>query len=333
MSWTVYRSSDASAPVLAGNTLGGLITVLDACLVNGYGSKAAAGWSNAFTTAGNVAVYRPGVASTARMYYRINDNGAFGGGGTEAAIVGYETMSDLNTGTNAFPTAAQRANGRQLGKTDAADTTSRDWFVAADAKTCIYGVYLPSILVWQVHYFGEIATFTPGDAYHAIVVAGELGSTPTGSATSPISFDFITKTNVTNGDWTANGVKYLARSHDQLGTAVASQLTPDSSICLNYAGRGATPGYQPGWGYLGKLNPADGAVYLCSFMIGYPGGVVRGKLRGMWVAMHDTRFWANNESFNGTGTLVGRTFEMKHIYPTGTANRCLMALETSNTVT
>lgn len=329
----MYRSTDAGAPTLAGNTLGGLITVLDAALVDGYGSKPAAGWTHSFATSGNVAVYRPGMASTARMFYRVDDNGSFAAGGREAAIRGYETMSDLNTGTGDFPTVVQQTNGLQLGKTEENNTNTKAWFISADAKTCIFGVFLDTVSRWQIHYFGEFKTFTPGDAYNAVIVAGGVGAVPDGYLQNNFTMNFITKTNVTNGEWSTGGTKYITRSHDQLGSSVASQLTPDSDICLNYAGRSSTPTYQPGWGFLPKLNPADGGVYMCSFMLAYPTTAVRGKLRGLWVVMHDTREWAENEAFNGTGPLVGRTFEIKKITLPGGLhpNACLAAVETSNT--
>ena len=52
---TLYQSTDASAPTISG-TVGSLITVLDAVLVDGYGSKAAAGWTKVFSGT-NRAVY------------------------------------------------------------------------------------------------------------------------------------------------------------------------------------------------------------------------------------------------------------------------------------
>ena len=47
MSFTIYRSTDASPPVLNG-TAGSLRALLLACLVDGYGAKAAAGWAETF---------------------------------------------------------------------------------------------------------------------------------------------------------------------------------------------------------------------------------------------------------------------------------------------
>jgi hypothetical protein len=49
MTVRVYRSTDASAPVLTGQ-VGSLTALLDAILVNGYGALTAAGWTIAQTT-------------------------------------------------------------------------------------------------------------------------------------------------------------------------------------------------------------------------------------------------------------------------------------------
>src|SRR5574337_1914064 len=98
MTVNVYRSSDASAPVLTGQA-GSLITVLDACLISGYGSKSPAGWAKPYSGT-NLAAYR--AATGNRFYFRVDDSGT-----VEARISGYETMSDVNTGTGQFPTTAQ----------------------------------------------------------------------------------------------------------------------------------------------------------------------------------------------------------------------------------
>ena len=72
MTVRVYSSTDASAPVLTGQ-VGSLIAVLDACLVNGYGTKTAAGWTKPFADASNTAVYRSGSGS--RAFFRFFDDG------------------------------------------------------------------------------------------------------------------------------------------------------------------------------------------------------------------------------------------------------------------
>lgn len=50
----IYKSSDASAPAI---TSVGVLGVLQACLVDGYGSKSPAGWTRAFSASGK-AVYK-----------------------------------------------------------------------------------------------------------------------------------------------------------------------------------------------------------------------------------------------------------------------------------
>src|SRR5277367_4813757 len=98
MTITVYKSSDASAPVLSGQA-GAMAGVLDACLVNGYGSKAAAGWGTAFTGT-NLRAYQP--ASGNRLYLALDDTGT-----TSCRLTGYEAMSAVSTGTGPFPTSLQ----------------------------------------------------------------------------------------------------------------------------------------------------------------------------------------------------------------------------------
>lgn len=46
MALTLYKSTDSGAPAMT-SAAGSLISVLDACLVDGYGGKVAAGWSKA----------------------------------------------------------------------------------------------------------------------------------------------------------------------------------------------------------------------------------------------------------------------------------------------
>ena len=107
-----YSSSDAGAPAVRGNTPGDIINLLTKCLVDGYGAKAGAGWTKPYTGT-NVAAFRQGAGSNG-MYLRIDDTSTEAGN-RNARIVGYETMSDVNTGApQSFPTAAQRAGGEYV---------------------------------------------------------------------------------------------------------------------------------------------------------------------------------------------------------------------------
>ena len=48
MTVRIYKSTDSGAPTLTGQAFS-LISLLLACLVDGYGSKAAAGWTKPYT--------------------------------------------------------------------------------------------------------------------------------------------------------------------------------------------------------------------------------------------------------------------------------------------
>src|ERR1700692_1964892 len=110
MTVTVYRSTDASAPVLTGS-VGTLLTVLDAVLVNGYGAVSAAAWTKPFSNASNVGCYKNSATDGTGFCLNVNDAGPGSGGAREARMTGFETMSALSTGTGQFPTSAQLTIG------------------------------------------------------------------------------------------------------------------------------------------------------------------------------------------------------------------------------
>lgn len=76
MSVNVYKYTDSGAPVLGYTTStckGKLIDLLDACLVDGYGTISGSGWSKThYSSINNVAVYR--MPGGSRYYLRVDDN-------------------------------------------------------------------------------------------------------------------------------------------------------------------------------------------------------------------------------------------------------------------
>lgn len=86
----VIRSDDAGAPIL-GSSEGGLLTVLDYCLVT------VAGWTKEFSDA-TKAVYRP--ASGLRYFYQVDDSTAATYLTCGAPITCYQSMSSVSSGTN-----------------------------------------------------------------------------------------------------------------------------------------------------------------------------------------------------------------------------------------
>lgn len=75
MTVRVYKSTDVGAPVLRSDIAGSLVTVMKACLINGYGSgpdlKPAAGWTLEIDGANDILVRNVGSLSV----FRIKDDG------------------------------------------------------------------------------------------------------------------------------------------------------------------------------------------------------------------------------------------------------------------
>lgn len=173
---TVYLSTDTSAPVLDGTDDNSLCAVLRACLIDGYGTKAAAGWTSPFNDwANNTAVFRPATGN--RPFYRIRDDLArdTSTGGEVAMFSMYESMTDLNTGSRQHTTSVYVQRSYAQGS-----TTARPWMVIADDA----GFYVwthssntdPDFTSSTYHttlsYFGDVIPADPNDVWGSVALAG-----------------------------------------------------------------------------------------------------------------------------------------------------------------
>jgi len=319
--FTIYRSTDASAPVLTGQT-GKLCDLLDACLVNGYGAKSAAGWAIEYTGTSK-RVYR--AASGARLRYRLQDDGPGGGTFKEARLTGYETMSDVDTGTGPFPTAALGVGGIAMvvaRKSTTADATARSWMVIADARTC-YGFILTGDAsgTYNCFMFGEIYSFVPSDAYNGMVIGRKNENS--GPATSDTLGRLMTSATTT----VAPG-HFIARGHTGLGGAVQLVKSGDN---VKSGGVLSLTGGVP------FTNPADGGLFLSQIWLNdittTPTKGLRGRLRGFWHFCHAHGSVIDGDVLTGSGDLAGKTFLFIKTVPddsTGTVG--VAAFETSATL-
>ncbi len=310
MTVTVYRSDDASAPSLTG-TAGSLITVLDAILVNGYGAKSAAGFAKEFTGT-NLAVYRAATGNRFRM--RLDDTNT-----QEGRVVLYETMSDVNTGTNPTPSAAQVSGGLFVRKSNTADATVRPW-VAVSNGTCFYFFPFssdtalsatPTATGTSGHlFFGDFTSYKSGDAYGSIILtAGATGN----------SLGRMGSVTVSTTLSTALVGHYIPRSYPQIGTSTpAAKRVPGDWTSTTTMGTTGLPAY-PDFVTGGiPLNPVEI----------WETGVTRGKMPGMWAPLVANP--ANNlDTVTGSGDLAGKTFMILYSYDAASIGRLL--IETSNT--
>lgn len=186
MAVTVYKSTDGSAPVLTGE-VDKLCLLLRAILVDGYGAKAAAGWTETYDGA-NKKVFRQGGGN--QLYLRVQDDGPGAGGAKEARITGYETMSDVDTGTGPMPTAAQGVGGIAMvvaRKSATADTTARAWICVADNRTLYFFAATGDTANAYIGFaYGEFYSFLAADGYRVHIIGRD---TENSGATAAESMD------------------------------------------------------------------------------------------------------------------------------------------------
>jgi hypothetical protein len=315
MAWTIYKSTDASAPVLSG-TAGALITVLDAILVNGYGAKPAAGWTKEFTGT-NKAAYRNGVGAMARKYIRIDDSGSVPtAAAKEAFIRGYDAMSNVDTGTTPFPTDLQlttNSGNMIVRKSSTADATARAWVAAGDDRTFMFFASTGDFAgTYYAVYAGEYYSNLPGDAHAFALIAREVSNSGIIGAEMFAHVGFMGLAGIaSNQGLTSNLVTNHYLGGSLLGSASSvrfAKLAP--SFCyVEPTGSAASNAFNVAGPFLFP-NPTDGAVYLSEpLMITYESGYcIRGHLRGLWFWAHPYTSANDGDTLNGSGPLAGKSW-------------------------
>lgn len=291
MTVRVYKSTDVSAPVLTGQA-GSLIAVLDACLVNGYGAKVAAGWTKPFTGT-NKAVYQPGLS--APNFYRVLDDGSLGSYTTRnATIKAFTAMTDVDTGSNPSPSADSTSYVNFVPKSLTPDATTRKWKIIASEKSCYLmievGYYLSS---YCVSFFGDYQPFNPSYSDNAGCIFANDGSAAN-SASSSSSSSFITNVPLSSTATNANGILVKDNNFQDSGgiwspfsgTNLASSRN-NSLVLLPYYVRSSE-----------SLSGSEGTLL----------GVLPGAYKSNnAIAANDT------EVTFSSGTMIGKTFDLSII--------------------
>lgn len=319
MAVRLYKSTDTGAPVLSGS-VGSLITVLDAVLVNGYnaGVTPAAGWTKAFSGT-NQAAYRNSATGGTGFYVSVDDTGPNTVlGARKARLRGFETMTAVTTGTGGFPTSVQIPAAIQVYKSITADATARAWTILADQRT-FYLFTDPGggdeINGYSAFMFGDVFSLKTGDAYRCAIIGRTAEPAYVGgeSGAEERMQDVALLSAVNTGH-------YLARSYQ----GVTQQAIQFGKHNTNNALRGLVP----------YPNPTDQSILLAQLgiheLIGAQ-SALRGRLRGIWDFQHDPMAKVNDgDTFPGTGPFAGKTFQfLKPLGGIGTIR--LLVLETSDT--
>lgn len=293
----IYRSTDTSAPVLTGQ-VGSFKDLLKKVLYGdglgvaygvGPSQKTAAGWALAYESGNKIALRNALGAGGSGFYLRIDDTGGTAAGAKEAMMIGYLSMSDIDTGVNPTPTAAQMTNGAPVRKSETADATARPWVIVADelgfwmhiqsnpASASLDGIYGA----------GDLDSFVPGDAYRFYVLGRSLANSGSGASHFVVAASGF-NVSTTTGCW-------VGRSYTQSGNPV--------SIAI------ATPGYRNDviGATQGIANPGPGSGDIFWVPgVAVENACVRGRFRGIYAPLNNMTAVARYTAYpNPTGMAVG----------------------------
>lgn len=294
-----YSAIDVDAPLLL-PSVGSLNGVVTACLNTGYTGKSAAGWAIPYYDNQNKVVYQGGDNSNGfcfRLY--DNDNAT----PNMASIYGFLTMSDVDTGTGKFPTDTQivTPNYSSIIKNSGIQSAARNWLLVADSRLCFLVINPDADNTWvnaSLTIFGDFVSLNPSDAYNTLLIGRHLNNQAAnynGNAGAT-----CTIANTVDGH-------HAARSYTQIGNSIRFGKHGD-----NYNAGVQFP------------NPVDGGLIMSRYWVTEP-GVLRGYIPGLWYLAPAYSTFSHGDTFTGTGSLAGKTFEIIRVY--GAA----LALEISDT--
>ena len=251
------------------------------------------GWDKVFTGT-NTAVYRSADVTSPRHYLRVDDTGT-----TAARVRGYESMTDVDTGTGPFPTDALMSGGGYWWGSSAASGAAVRWKLFADSR-----VLLPAIAPYShnsatniaapLRGFGDPIALRPGgDNWCTFLSAAgsTISSNPQGS------LDGGTPTAISE-----YGMSVAPRAWYGLGGAIA--LSP-VALTGAWAASGADPS-------LGAFpSEIDGELKISPMLLSEAGAgkPPRARVPGVWHISQTGAYGPLNDGdmLAGAGDFAGRT--------------------------
>lgn len=281
--------------------------------------RAGAGWTLAYSS-GNKRAFRAAVGST-QMYLRVDDNATSPGDARSMIVRGYETMSDVDTGTGLFPTTAQQSAGNAWPKSSSADATARNWVLIADGSAVYWFPNANANVNGHrgAGFHGDLAyPLKPADAYHALNIGGAVDGTiyPSGGGQAQNGFaDLKTASMLT----TASNRHYLARPVSQVGSsALASKFSAPGQAAMGANSSAVT---------FANPEPASGGyVLLPVYVVDTSAAALRGQQPGLYNPLHAVPF-ADLDVLDSPMGLVGRHVVAIRIYDqSGATSQCCVDL-------
>lgn len=340
--FTIYTATDINGPGPLTGTTGSLITLLDACLVNGYTGKPAAGWTKPIANSGSVyGAWTQGTGSGFTLF--INDFQQAGAGGKEAWAVGWETITQVESGTGSlnvgagfgqFPTPAQSLTTGHIPwrKSTTADTTPRYWILAADAATMYLWIQTGDSSTNYVNYgFGDCYSLTgPSDLWNCFIYGRAADNS--GQFINSADFSDLIMGNSNGSSAYPSGLPghYIARSSFGNGTSIPVGRRGDATVSNTNVGNSGVWFSNAINGILQAPMGGDGCYYMSQLFITetVTNPVIRGRLRGLYQMCHQPSIFADGQIISGSNDFAGKTFMVIK----QSANTSMWALEISPTL-
>lgn len=229
-------------------------------------SVAPLGWEKRFSGT-NKAVYRSSNLQSTRFNLRIDDSVAT----QYARVVGYEEMTDVDSGTFKFPLDSDINGGMYITKSN--NGSNRQWHVFGDDRCFFIGICpqdgaTVSSGYTQLHFFGDLVPCRAGDKY-SFMIASARNTYPTNTSwyNSPAS-------SINN---TSDQTKYLARNC----TGVSAPI-PCVGISFGTRNESGCWGAVPNFSF---PNTSDYSIYvnpIYMYETTYGWGVLRGLYPGVY---------------------------------------------------
>lgn len=317
-----YTSTDVGAPQITANNALSFLTVLKTCLVGSagtaYGAKASAGWTIAFEDDVNVAIAFQ-MATGNKRFIRLGNSTNTGTSGYQDysyfEVRGYNAMTDVNTGTNPFPSVVQRSSFRWAFAGDLAinTTTIIPWSICASGNFFYIHVHIGNAgnnqnSSYGCHfagYFGDIVSYLPTDTMQTILSGFWVGTglnTPGSPCWS------------TNNQWYPyapfkSADQLLAANFDNFCYIYGSaQQVYGPYLAQPHWDEASAGGTSGGWaGGSGMPNPNSAGQFVFQKATLYENSnspVLRGEMPGLKIPMHVRPFPDQYQLTLGTDTHV-----------------------------
>lgn len=257
---------------------------------------APAGWEKQFSGT-NLAAYRSQVSTATKFPLRVDDTGT-----RDARVVGYEAMTDVNTGSNPFPTSAQRSGGSYWPKSQDVSSSPRPWMLVADGSAFYLHVDYDSANfpgTGFVVFYGDLLPNYSGDTYCCALHGSADSFSGYANATATANLLYVSSTLSYNETW-------LARSYSGVGSSTQGLRNYDSPYLTAVTGSSGSVSRNS----VPYPNPMDGALLLSAFRL-FENSTkgLRATFPGLYASpqrIPDGTF-ATTDALTGVPGLTGRT--------------------------